>query len=182
MLSRRHLLLHYCPMEITEGDLQDTRVQELLAHPRTGHMNTLRDDITAALVENGITDFHFVRLHHYQQILERIAERFLAEGTKDLNYMWLWERFRHQLSSCHPTNALTELGSRLKPEERYWFLACEYNGKLWVADATGAGILSMLRQMYHFEYYIVDRHMTWLICENHHEMLSEASAWAPKAR
>lgn len=137
---------------------------------------TLRDDITEALKAAPDTDFHFVLLHSFEGILDRIAESFLLEGRQDLRYVWLWERFRHQVASSHPPEALAELQSRLQPDERYWFLASDQHGKYWVADATGSGILTALREMYCFEYYVVDRRMTWLICENHHGMLIEASS------
>jgi hypothetical protein len=142
---------------------------------------TLRDDITAALATAPETDFHFVRLHSFQEILDRIAERFLKEGRRDLRYAWLWERFRNELTSLHPDDPVSALESRLQPDERYWFLASDEHGKYWVADATGAGILTTLREMYCFEYYVVNRNMTWLICENHHGVLIEASAAPPTA-
>lgn len=137
---------------------------------------TLRDDITSALSSVPETDFHFVRLHSHQDILDRIAERFLIEGRQDLRYVWLWERFRHELASSHPPDPLADLVRRLRPDERYWFLASDQQGKYWVADATGSGILTTLREMYGFEYYVVNRPMHWLICENHHGILIEASS------
>jgi hypothetical protein len=137
---------------------------------------TLRDDIAAASAAAPETDFHFVRVHRFKPILERIAERFLRGGKQDLRFVWLWERFRHQTASSHPSDALGVLESRLQQEERYWFLASDEHGKYWVADASGRGVLGALRAMYHFEYYVVDRHMNWLICENHHRMLIEAAA------
>jgi hypothetical protein len=140
---------------------------------------TLRDDINAALAAVPSADFHFVRPNRFRDTLDRIAERFLSRGRQDLHYGWLWERFRHEISSSHPSDALEELERRLQSEERYWFLASDQCGKFWVAEATGSGILMTLREMYHFEYYIVDRHMTWLICANHHGMLVEASSKSP---
>jgi hypothetical protein len=143
---------------------------------------TLRDDITAALAAAPETDFHFVRIHSFQNILDRIAELFLKEGRRDLAHLWLWECFRNILTSSHPDDSVSALKSRLQPEERYWFLASDGQGKYWVADATGAGILNTLRELYRFEYYVVNRHMTWLIFENHHGVLMEASADAPTAK
>jgi hypothetical protein len=139
---------------------------------------TLRDDITAALAIAPETDFHFVRLHSFQDILDRIAERFVKEGRRGLRYAWLWEHLRNELTSSHPDDSLLALESRLHPDERYWFLASDEHGKYWVADATGSGILTTLRAMYCFEYYVINRHMTWLLCENHHGVLIEASAAA----
>lgn len=137
---------------------------------------SLRDDITDALKSVPEADFKFVSPHSFQPILDRIANRFLMEGTRDLRFIWLWERFCYQTGGSQPADALLEVEQRLEPQDRYWFLASDEQGKYWVADASGSGIVAVLRQMYGFEYYIVDRHMNWLICENHHGMLIEASA------
>lgn len=66
-------------------------------------------------------------------------------------------------------------------DERYWFIASDEHGKYWMAEANGVGILTVLRKTYYFEYFVVNGHMTWLICENHHGVLVEASADLPIA-
>ena len=136
----------------------------------------LRDVITTALSQLPGVDFRFVRLHEYQELLEKIAERFLARGVRDLSKTWLWEYFHTPISGSYPEDSLAELEKRLSPDERYWFLASEEDGKYWVADGTGAGILAVLRETHHFEYYIVERKLSWLLCENHHQCLIEAAA------
>ncbi|CAB1082385.1 hypothetical protein D1AOALGA4SA_10009, partial [Olavius algarvensis Delta 1 endosymbiont] len=35
----------------------------------------------------------FVRLTAYEDLLGRIAKRFLVKGRDALNYVWLWEHF-----------------------------------------------------------------------------------------
>lgn len=137
---------------------------------------TLRDDIISAITAVPTGEFQFVSLHRYQTILDQIADSFLLKGRMDLPHVWLWERLRNEVSSSHPPDAIEALGLRLQMDERYWFLASDEQGKYWVADATGSGILTALREMYCFEYYVVDRHMNWLICENHHGILIEARA------
>jgi hypothetical protein len=137
-----------------------------------------RDDITLALKNRPDIDFEFVRLHQYEEILHRFAEHFLIKGRSSLKHEWLWDgQFRHEVTSSQPQDIIASLEKVLSPMDRYWFLVSDDSAKhttFWVADATGSGIISVLKEMYQFEYYIVDRKMNWLLCENHHGMLIEA--------
>jgi hypothetical protein len=137
---------------------------------------TLRDDINAALKEAGISNFHFVRSTAYEELLNRIAEHFLLRGPADLEHIWLWERFREPMLSHHPNDAIQYLENRLPRDRSYWFLASEENGKYWVADTTGADLLRTLKGTYCFEYYIVERKLGWILCENHHGVLIQTGA------
>jgi hypothetical protein len=140
----------------------------------------LRDDITEAIKGRADIDFRFVRLNRYEAILDRFAERFLVRGRRDLRLIWLWSSLRHEVSSSQPDDIFTTLSERLCPSERYWFIASDESSKYWVAEASGAGIVETIREMYGFEYYISDLAMTWMLCENHHGVLIEASADSPR--
>ena len=136
----------------------------------------LRGDITEAIKGRPDIDFSFVRLTRYESILNRFAERFLVRGRQDLRLHWLWTSFRHQVSSIQPEDIFATLEQRLSATSRFWFIASDQHSKFWVAEATGAGIIETIREMYCFEYYITDLAMTWVLCENHHDILIEASA------
>jgi len=129
---------------------------------------TLRDDITRAVHEAGIEGFAFVRLNKWESLLHRIAERFLKRGVRDLEWVWMSVRFANEVSSSQPADPLNYLREQLEPASEYWFIASDEHGKYWIADATGAAIVQTLGEMYCFEYYVVDRHLTWILCENHH--------------
>lgn len=54
-----------------------------------------------------------------------------------------------------------------------WFIsaiAYDEAGKYWIAEATGIAIIRLIGEMHGFEYYIVDREMNWMLCENHHSV------------
>lgn len=140
----------------------------------------LRDDITEAIRDRTDIDFTFVRLNRYEAVLDRFAERFLVHGRRDLKLIWLWSSLRHQVSSSQPDDIFTTLTERLSPSERYWFIASDEASKYWVAEASGTGIVETISEMYGFEYYISDLSMTWMLCENHHGVLIEASADSPQ--
>ena len=135
---------------------------------------SLRDDINEAIKGLANLKFDFVSLHRYQDILDQVAERFLNRGKRDLNNIWLWNEFRNETGSSQPEDVISELAVLLEPQTSYWFIASDENGKYWVAESNGISIVTVLKEMYGFEYYILDRHMTWILCENHHGMLIEA--------
>jgi len=135
---------------------------------------SLRDDINEAIKGLANLKFDFVSLHRYQDILDQVAERFLNRGKRDLNKIWLWNEFRNETGSSQPKDVISELAVLLEPQTSYWFIASDENGKYWVAESNGISIVTVLKEMYGFEYYILDRHMTWILCENHHGMLIEA--------
>lgn len=142
---------------------------------RPRRKNTLRDHITEAIKNRKDIDFKFVRMLQHREILDKFIERFIEQGQLGWKrHHWPWEVFRHQAGSSQPKDVMAVLEKRLSPAERYWFIASDSEAKYWVADAAGSGIVSTLREMYSFEYYIMDRKMTWMLCENHHGMLIES--------
>ena len=139
-------------------------------------MKNLRDRINDVLKAHPEIEFRFCQLGRHEAILDAIAERFLSRGRYDLNRVWMWDSFENIQQSFVPEDVLAELRKRLHPEENYWFLASEEDGKYWVAEASGAAIPEVLGEIPGFEYYIIDRKMTWLLCGNHHDTLIEARA------
>lgn len=109
-------------------------------------------------------------------MLDTIAERFLAHGRMDLGKVWLHESFHSIIDTSQPPDIFAELRKQLNDDEHYWFLASEEDGKYWVAEGSGAAIINVIGEMHCFEYYIVDRQMTWILCESHHNMLIKARA------
>jgi hypothetical protein len=135
---------------------------------------TLRDDINKVIKEADIKGFNFVRLTAYEDLLDRIAEKFFVQGRDGLKYAWLWEQFHEPTMSYNEQDAIKFMDSRLPKDQSYWFLASEESGKYWVAEGTGDGIIQVLKEMYCFEYYIIERKFCWIVCENHHGSLIQA--------
>ena len=135
---------------------------------------SLRDDINQAIKGRADIAFGFVSLHRFQDILDQVAERFLKRGKRDLNKIWLWNEFRNETGSSQPADVFSALSEILQPQTSYWFISSDENGKYWVAESSGSSIINVLKEMYAFEYYILDKQMSWILCENHHGMLIEA--------
>jgi hypothetical protein len=139
----------------------------------------LRDEITSAVKEASISGFQFVRLTEWGQILDRIAERFLKQGRQDLNSIWLWSSFRDPIDTVVPDDTIKHLRTVLDSATSYWFIASDEEGKYWVADATGEAIVRTIEEMYAFEYYICNKGLGWILCENHHNTFIRSSPPIP---
>jgi hypothetical protein len=134
----------------------------------------LRDDITHAVGEAQIEGFSFVRLTKWEGLLHRVAERFLQRGVRDLESVWMWNEFRQVVSTSQPADPLGYLQEQVELASVYWFIASDQHGKYWVAEATGSAIVRVVSEMYGFEYYVVERHLDWIFCENHHGIFIKA--------
>ena len=58
------------------------------------------------------------------------------------------------------------------PSEHVWFIVEETNLPFYpVYDATTLAAQAVIGECYGFEYYLVAKTMTWILCENHHGRL-----------
>ena len=116
--------------------------------------------------------FSLVAPHRHIEITQAIIQRFTSLGPKGLKASWWWESFVDIAWAVSPKAPLDFVASYLSSTERYWFVGEAWSPKresaFWVYDATGAAIRSILHECHHHEYYIVDRKLAWLLCENHH--------------
>ena len=140
---------------------------------------TLRDDINDAVKSCGISDFEFLRLTKYEALLNKIASQFLAHGKPDLEYIWLWEHFKEPIAKASEQDPFIFLESRLPLNQQFWFIASDEDGKYWVACGKAKSILTVLKEMYLFEYYIIDNKFNWILCENHHGLLIQSGIGGP---
>lgn len=131
-------------------------------------MNTLRDDLNEVINSENISGLKFLRMNNWQWILDRLAEEFLSDGKRSLDRIWLWDSIKEPYQSYQPDNSIEELASLLTDSETYWFIVSDEDGKYWVLEGTGEAIVRVVSDTYYFEYYITDKNISWMICENHH--------------
>jgi hypothetical protein len=134
-------------------------------------MHTLRDEINAVFKNEKIAGIEFVRHNDWQWILKKLANEFLLHGEQNLNNIWLWEVIAEPYTSYQSNNGIDELKALLTPLECYWFIVSDEDRKYWVLDGTGEAIIKVLLEMRYFEYYITNKNMTGLVCENHHNVI-----------
>lgn len=134
-------------------------------------MKTLRDEITETIKSEEILGIDFVRMNQWQWVVNRLAEKFLVKGKQSLKRIWLWDSIKEPMSSYQPDNILEDLKLLLDADDQYWFIASHEDGKYWVLKGTGDAIVELLSKSRLFEYYIAEKNLNWLICENHHGVL-----------
>jgi hypothetical protein len=138
----------------------------------------MRDEYEKARKELGIpeADFALIAPHRYQAIVLRIIEQFTKLGKAGLKASWWWESLVDPSWGIQPQEPLKFVARYLDAEERYWFVAEAWmppkkESNFWLYEATGSAILQILAETHHHEYYIVNKKMTWLLCENHHNVV-----------
>jgi hypothetical protein len=132
---------------------------------------SLRDEINELFKRSPHLGGHaeFISLHRYERVLRRVADHFLARGMLDLERGWWWEHLRGESHGLTPTDPLAVVRLLLSPTTRYWFIASEgLDRPKWVLEADGFGIMTILTELHHFEYYIVEKKLAWMMGENHH--------------
>ena len=102
------------------------------------------------------------------EVNRAVLERFA--GGKDRR--WWWEAFSRQAASVSFEDGLGyKRVPRLVPSatERCWFIVESQSlGPYPVYDASPEEAASIIGECFGFEYYIVPKDLSWLICENHH--------------
>jgi len=102
---------------------------------------------------------------------EKLAAKFLSHGKRSLDKIWIWDAIKEPYTSYQPKDGIEELKSFLSESDFYWFIASDEDGKYWVLEGTGRSIVSVLSETRYFEYYVANKDISWLICENHHGVM-----------
>jgi len=104
-------------------------------------------------------------------IARDVRERFVRGSPQS----WWWESFRESSESRHvPDGRGFELIPTIvpSPTERCWLLVdVEGPGRVSVFDASPNDISLLVGESFGFEYYLVAKDVSWLLCENHHDRL-----------
>lgn len=132
-----------------------------------------REWITAASKELGReSELRLVAPHRFQSILERIVARRTSLSMGASNRLWWWDALRPPVAHRVPPDPISFIQGLLPPDEPIWFVAEDDGGKrtgaFWLYEGTPSAACAVLRECPAFEYYIVEKKMGWLICQNHH--------------
>lgn len=136
-------------------------------------MKTLRQELDEFIHSKNIDGLKFVGVSHWQWIVNRMAEEFLNEGQQGLKNKWMWDEIIEPCNCFKPEDGIVELNKLLSPGESYWFIASDEDSKFWLMEGTGESIIQTLSEMRYFEYFITDKDLNWLICENQHGVMKQ---------
>ena len=110
--------------------------------------------------------------HESRQLFDRFLRRF----TGGVDARWWWEHFTDPVSVWRPEDGhgferLTLIVP--DPGERVWFVAEDDELDHYpVYEATVRSAQLVIGNCYGFEYYLIAKDLSWLLCENHHDTLT----------
>ena len=141
-------------------------------------MQTIVDEIRSASERLGLAPGELVRLEPedggraYQAALHRFV------GAEDRQ--WWWEAFREPgVSLTFPAgDGWRKLSSIVpSPSEPVWFIAQDDQlPQHPVFEATAEVAARIIGECYGFEYYLVAKDLSWLVCETHHNVVCAVGA------
>jgi hypothetical protein len=132
-----------------------------------------RQWITAASKKLGReSELRLVAPHRFKSILERIVAERTNLSKDAIDGLWWWEALKEPVAHKVPPEPISFIQSLLPPDEPVWFVAEDGGdkkiGNFWLYEGTPSAACAVLHECPAFEYYMVDKKLRWLICENHH--------------
>lgn len=144
---------------------------------------TVRDEIVAALESLGAkpSDFRELSSVAAAQVRAKIEGTFVNARASG----WWWEHFRlpTAIARFDDQKAFTRICEVVaKPDEPVWFVAEESRLRCNpVFAATPRLIMDVIGECNGFEYYLVAKDYSWLLCETHHDaMIAIGDAMRPR--
>jgi hypothetical protein len=134
-------------------------------------MPTVKDEIREAIGKLSLSRAVFEELpdHEAERIFGCAVQHFLG----NVDRRWWWEAFTRPSVSRQVEDGWKRL-VEVTPcaDQAVWFIAEETLLPFYpVYSATPKAIEAVIGQCYAFEYYLVAKDMSWLLCENHHDYL-----------
>ncbi|WP_217190152.1 DUF6756 family protein [Pseudomonas shirazica] len=139
----------------------------------TMHLNflTFAEEISQAFDKQQLSR---VEPTHKKEILSKIQSTFIKGNPRA---WWTSLRSKPNIQNFDDNTGylhLCELAP--KPLEDVWLIADEDNEEKLLFSLPFKNIISILDDCRHFEYYIVDKQLSWMIAENDHGDLIFCSA------
>ncbi len=134
---------------------------------------SVREEIEAAVGRLALLPEQFADVSEDEA--RRLFDTFLSHFTGDINARWWWEHFTLPTSTVRFADgkAFTRIMDMVPDtKERVWFVAEDDQAPFFpVYEATPAAAQEVIGECYGFEYYLIAKDLTWLLCENHHDTM-----------
>jgi hypothetical protein len=133
-----------------------------------------RQWITAASKQLNLEPhLRLVEPHRFRAILERIVAERTSLSRDGVSALWWWEALKQPVFYSTPAEPISFIRGLLPSHDPVWFVAEEAAadkkvGNFWLYEGTVSAVCAVLQECPAFEYYIVAKNLSWLICENHH--------------
>jgi hypothetical protein len=121
------------------------------------------------------------------ELLDHLLDAFTIGGRVDRRRHWLWADLRPPYffaTRRHDLDVLLALGPPTTP---VWMIAEDFSGAkqgppFWAFEANLAATVAALDNHDLPEFYVVSRPFTWLVGENHHDVMFAAGEHAIDVR
>jgi hypothetical protein len=102
-----------------------------------------------------------------------VFQQALDEFVGGDDRRWWWEAFTRKSVSRRVTDGWRLLTTLVpEPDGLVWFIAEDTDLPFYpVYEATSVAIEKIIGECFGFEYYVIAKDMSWLLCENHHDLL-----------
>lgn len=105
-----------------------------------------------------------------KELYYELLDRFVISGDR----RWWWEDFKIEdfdfVDSEKPFEKLNEIIPDLN--KKVWLMVEDDQEEYYpIYDCEPSIIGQIIGECFGFEYYVIDKNMDWLICENHHNRL-----------
>jgi hypothetical protein len=134
---------------------------------------SVRDEIREAVRRLGLEDDEFAEVLDSEA--RRLFDSFLARFTGGVDMRWWWEHFTLPITTArfHDGKGFLRISELVPdPREKIWFVAEDDELPFFpVYDVTAAATQQVIGECYGFEYYLIAKDLTWLLCENHHDTM-----------
>ena len=136
-------------------------------------METIKDEIGTAAQRLGLLESEIRLLPEEagRRVFDAAVEHFVVGGDR----VWWWEAFRlpatwRKFDDGRAFERIVAVAP--DPDERVWFVAEESHLPFYpVYETTPRTAESVIGACYGFEYYLIAKDFSWLICETHHNDL-----------
>jgi hypothetical protein len=121
-----------------------------------------------------------------EAVLDAVLATFTTGGVGNRGRLWIWEALRDPQFSVVGQRELESLLILGSPDTPVWLVVEDFDGTkqdspFWVFEATLEAAVATLKNHHLLEFYIVSRALTWLVGENHHNVLFAAGGHAVAA-
>ncbi len=133
----------------------------------------MEDEIQDAIQRLGLSESDIKLLPDEEglSVFNAALSHFVASGDR----RWWWEDFRFPSTTVRfPDQRAFERIEKIVPNkrEKVWFIVEDDQLPFYpVYEATPEAIQAVIGECYGFEYYLVAKDLSWLLCETHHDDL-----------
>jgi len=136
-------------------------------------MSLVTEEIENACITLGLkeSDMRLLSFDENENLYNELYSSFVKGGDRK----WWWESFKDIEASCVVENGM---GFKLIPElvpdpnDNLWFVVEEDQLEFYpIFETTASVATAIIGECYAFEYYLIPKDKTWLLCETHHNRL-----------